>query len=136
MSIRQRNAHFKDWAAVCNALNVATESEARTALESSDNTFYYYVCYIKSTGEIYTHGKFYAIPYDDTELRELIETIQTEIEDFQLVTGTALTQLNNEINDNEVVASNALTSLNNEVENLSNNKADKTEIPTAETVAN
>ena len=74
MSIRQRNAHFKDWAAVCKALSlgystdeVANEATARTALESSDNQFYYYVCYIKSAQIIYTHGEFYDCSYGKDE---------------------------------------------------------------------
>ena len=74
MSIRQRNAHFTNWAAVCKAFNlsyssdeVANEATARTALESSDNKFYYYVCYIKSAQVIYTHGEFYDCSYGKDE---------------------------------------------------------------------
>lgn len=92
MSIRQRNAHFTDWAAVCRALNVNTESEARTALESSDNTFYYYVCYIKSTKEIYTHGQIYSCSGND-DLLDLINELTTEVVENEEVTARALTEL-------------------------------------------
>lgn len=94
MSIRQRNAHFTDWAAVCRALNVATESEARTALESSDNTFYYYVCYIKSTKEIYTHGQFYKCSGNNEELLNLINELTDEVSENEEVTAKALSDLN------------------------------------------
>lgn len=92
MSIRQRNAHFTDWAAVCRALNVATESEARTALESSDNPFYYYVCYIKSTKEIYTHGQFYNCSGNDN-LLDLINELTIEVGENEEVTARAITEL-------------------------------------------
>lgn len=92
MSIRQRNAHFTDWAAVCKALHVNTESEARTALESSDNTFYYYVCYIKSTKEIYTHGQIYSCSGND-DLLDLINELTTEVVENEEVTARALTEL-------------------------------------------
>ena len=92
MSIRQRNAHFTDWAAVCRALNVATESEARTALESSDNPFYYYVCYIKSTKEIYTHGQFYNCA-EHEDLLHLIQTLAEEVTENEEVTARTLAEL-------------------------------------------
>lgn len=92
MSIRQRNAHFTDWAAVCRALNVATESEARTALESSDNPFYYYVCYIKSTKEIYTHGQFYN-GSEREDLLHLIQTLAEEVTENEEVTARTLAEL-------------------------------------------
>ena len=92
MSIRQRNAHFTDWAAVCKALHVNTESEARTALESSDNTFYYYVCYIKSTKEIYTHGQIYSCSGND-DLLDLINELTTEVVENEEVTARALSEL-------------------------------------------
>ena len=92
MSIRQRNAHFTDWAAVCKALHVNTESEARAALESSDNTFYYYVCYIKSTKEIYTHGQIYSCSGND-DLLDLINELTTEVVENEEVTARALTEL-------------------------------------------
>jgi hypothetical protein len=87
MSIRQRNAHFKDWAAVCKALNIsystdeaANEAAARTALESSDNQFYYYVCYIKSANTIYTHGEFYDCSYgkDEEGIAAALSSLATE----------------------------------------------------------
>ena len=92
MSIRQRNAHFTDWAAVCRALNTATESEARTALESSDNPFYYYVCYIKSTKEIYTHGQFYNCA-EHEDLLHLIQTLAEEVTENEEVTARTLAEL-------------------------------------------
>lgn len=92
MSIRQRNAHFTDWAAVCKALHVNTESEARAALESSDNTFYYYVCYIKSTKEIYTHGQIYSCSGND-DLLDLINELTTEVVENEEVTARALVEL-------------------------------------------
>lgn len=94
MSIRQRNAHFTDWAAVCRALNVATESEARTALESSDNPFYYYVCYIKSTKEIYTHGQIYSCSGASDEILNLINALTEEVAENEEVTARALSDLN------------------------------------------
>ena len=94
MSIRQRNAHFKDWAAVCKALNVNTESEARAALESSDNTFYYYVCYIKSTKEIYTHGQIYNCSGTSEEILNLINALTEEVAENEEVTAKALSDLN------------------------------------------
>lgn len=87
MSIRQRNAHFKDWAAVCKALDIsystdeaANEAAARTALESSDNQFYYYVCYIKSANTIYTHGEFYDCSYgkDEEGIAAALSSLATE----------------------------------------------------------
>lgn len=93
MSIRQRNAHFTDWAAVCKALHVNTESEARAALESSDNTFYYYVCYIKSTKEIYTHGQIYSCSGND-DLLDLINELTAEVVENEEVTAKALSDLN------------------------------------------
>lgn len=92
MSIRQRNAHFTDWAAVCRALNTATESEARTALESSDNPFYYYVCYIKSTKEIYTHGQFYN-GSEREDLLHLIQALTEEVAENEEVTARTLAEL-------------------------------------------
>ena len=71
MGIRAKNVHFSDWAKVREGLiasNVtditasSTDEEVRTFLEntsSDQNPFYYYVVYIKSTQEIYTHGQFY-----------------------------------------------------------------------------
>ena len=112
MSIRQRNAHFTDWAAVCRALNVATESEARTALESSDNPFYYYVCYIKSTKEIYTHGQFYNCSGNE-DLLYLIQDLTEEVTENEEVTARALAELSdNKASRGEVeLLSDAITEL-------------------------
>lgn len=67
MSIRAKNAHFPNWAKVVEALSsygVTNESSARTFLKNAKtnnvaNPFYYMVCYIKDSREIYTHGQFY-----------------------------------------------------------------------------
>lgn len=71
MGIRAKNVHFSDWAKVREGLiasNVtditasSTDEEVRTFLENTSsavNPFYYYIVYIKSTKEIYTHGQFY-----------------------------------------------------------------------------
>ena len=120
MSIRQRNAHFTDWAAVCRALNVATESEARTALESSDNPFYYYVCYIKSTKEIYTHGQFYNCSGNE-DLLYLIQDLTEEVTENEEVTARALAELSeNKASRGEVeLLSDAIKASREEVELLS-----------------
>lgn len=80
MSIKARNAHFTNWAKVIEALadkGVTDESTARTFLANSENNpFYYMVCFIKDSKEIYTHGQFYLCSgsdYDDSELRDYIE---------------------------------------------------------------
>ena len=120
MSIRQRNAHFTDWAAVCRALNVATESEARTALESSDNPFYYYVCYIKSTKEIYTHGQFYNCSGNE-DLLYLIQDLTEEVTENEEVTARTLAELSeNKASRGEVeLLSDAIKANREEVELLS-----------------
>lgn len=71
MGIRAKNVHFSDWAKVregliaSNAPDItasSTDEEVRTFLENTSSTvnpFYYYIVYIKSTKEIYTHGQFY-----------------------------------------------------------------------------
>ena len=120
MSIRQRNAHFTDWAAVCRALNTATESEARTALESSDNPFYYYVCYIKSTKEIYTHGQFYN-GSEREDLLHLIQALTEEVAENEEVTARTLAELSeNKASRGEVeLLSDAIKASREEVELLS-----------------
>lgn len=68
-----RHVHFSNWSAVCKALNVETEAEAKIILESEDNQFYYDVCYIKNAEQIYTHGKiYYCSKYDDSEIINLL----------------------------------------------------------------
>lgn len=118
MSIRKRDVHFSDWtkvrhALVCNNVQGITETssfeDVRAFLinsESGSNPFYYYVCYIKETKEIYTHGQFYKCGdslYDDTELRDLIgtkadlsalEDLVSEVAENELVTAKALYDLN------------------------------------------
>ena len=109
MSIKARNAHFTNWAKVVAALadkGVTDESTARAFLANSENNpFYYMVCFIKDSKELYTHGQFYnCSEYDDTELRSLISDLTAEVAENEFVAATALTA-------------------------LEDNKADKTEIP-------
>lgn len=57
---------------------MSTEEEARTFLIGNNrdtNPFYYSVAYIKSTGEIYTHGKIYE--GDNTEIRSDIDELES-----------------------------------------------------------
>lgn len=140
MSIKARNAHFTNWAKVVAALadkGVTDESTARAFLANSENNpFYYMVCFIKDSKELYTHGQFYnCSEYDDTELRDLISALTQEVADNEFVTATTLTILENnkadkaefetlkkEVEENEFVTAEALTS-------LENNKAEKSDIP-------
>lgn len=139
MSIRKRDVHFSDWtkvrhALVCNNVQGITETssldEVRAFLinsESGLNPFYYYVCYIKETNEIYTHGKFYICnEYDDSELRGLIGALEDSVN--IKADQTALDELYAEVEENETVCAKALTDLNNK-------KADKSEIPDVSTLA-
>ena len=127
MSIRKRDVHFSDWtkvrnALVCNNVQGITElssfEDVRAFLinsESSLNPFYYYVCYIKETKEIYTHGSFYNCDgYDDSEIRNIIQNIED-------IFSEQITTLQNEIEENEKVTAIALTELNA-------NKADKSDL--------
>lgn len=131
MSIRAKHAHFTNWAKVCEAINnvmvnnvkvnnVSTDEEARTFLTTTNdgniNPFYYMVCYIKSTKEIYTHGVFYS------SLQDLYDDISDITESIKNL-STDLTTLSNEVSENELVWAKALSDLHE-------NKADKTEIPT------
>ena len=119
MSIKARNTHFTNWAKVVEALadkGITDEAAARAFLaNSNDNPFYYMVCFIKDSKELYTHGQFYnCSEHDDTELRNQISDLTAEVAENEFVTAAALTT-------------------------LENNKADKSEIPdeiTEETVAN
>ena len=133
MSIRKRDVHFSDWtkvrhALVCNNVHGITETslidDVRAFLinsESGSNPFYYYVCYIKETQEIYTHGQFYKCSeFDDSEIQELISDLETSLN--TKADQTVLEELIAEVEENETVAAKALTDLNNK-------KADKTEIP-------
>lgn len=88
MSIRARNAHFTNWAKVVEALQNAgflipnnDKDIARTFLRSAKtdditNPFYYMVCFIKDTQEIYTHGEFYTC-VDNSDAFEVISTSLT-----------------------------------------------------------
>lgn len=127
MSIRKRDVHFSDWtkvrnALVCNNVQGITElssfEDVRAFLinsESSLNPFYYYVCYIKETKEIYTHGSFYNCDgYDDSEIRNIIQNIED-------VFSEQITTLQNEIEENEKVTTMALYDLNDR-------KADKDDL--------
>ena len=89
MSIRARNVHFSTWAKVQEALNqqgvtVSNEEETRAFLTNNNNRennpFYYFVGYIKSTREIYTHGRIYdCSTYDDSQLRQLIDDLSSNL---------------------------------------------------------
>lgn len=131
MSIRAKHAHFTNWAKVCEGINnvivnnekvnnITTEDAARTFLINTNNyeynPFYYMVCYIKDTKEIYTHGTFYSA----NDLREIVETLSANFEDFE----EEFNILKAEVEENEEVAAKALSDLND-------NKANKAEVPTA-----
>ena len=75
------------------------------------NEFYYYTVFIKDTGEIYTHGKFYAKFNVDAIIDKSI-TSDKLADDFMLLSDAL---------ENEEVTAAALTELNN-------TKADKTTI--------
>lgn len=104
MSIRTRNVHFKDWAAVCKAYELSYTSDelenmttGHAALIEDNNKFYYHVAYVKSAGRIYTHGKMYDCAstnnsgvIDEIEgLQELINTKQDK-----LTSGTNIATIN------------------------------------------
>lgn len=118
MSIRKRDVHFSDWtkvrhALVCNNVQGITETssldEVRAFLinsESGSNPFYYYVCYIKETNEIYTHGTFYnCTGYNDSDIRDLIQSVEDSFVE-------QITALQNEVEENEKVTTMALYDLN------------------------
>lgn len=93
-----RHAHFTDWSKVAAALSdygVTDEESARTFLETADkdtNPFYYMVCYIRESKEIYTHGKFYGFSGIES-VKPLIDELAAEIEDNEYVMAVALTEL-------------------------------------------
>lgn len=128
MSIRKRDVHFSDWtkvrhALVCNNVQGITETssldEVRAFLinsESGSNPFYYYVCYIKETKEIYTHGEFYDCSYTGgSDIDQIIEEIQGKIEVLEdnKVDSEDFANLVSEVEENEEVTAKALTELNN-----------------------
>lgn len=123
MSIRKRDVHFSDWtkvrhALVCNNIQGITETssfdEVRAFLinsESGSNPFYYYVCYIKETKEIYTHGQFYdCSKYDDSAILQKIDELESTL--YTKVDLTVFEELQSEVNENELVTARALTELN------------------------
>lgn len=130
MSIRARHAHFTNWAKVCEGINqketlVSDEASARTFLETTSdgevNPFYYMVCFIKDTQEIYTHGKFYSFK----EVKDLIAALSEDVQNNELAIGSLderITSLATEVAENEEVAAKAYSDLNLQ-------KADKGEIP-------
>lgn len=93
-----RHAHFTDWSKVAAALSdygVTNEESARIFLETADkdtNPFYYMVCYIKESKEIYTHGKFYGFSEIES-VKLLIDELAAEIEGNKNVMSLALTEL-------------------------------------------
>lgn len=131
MSIRQRNAHFKDWAAVCKALSlsystdeVANEATARTALESSDNQFYYYVCYIKSAQIIYTHGEFYDCSYgkDEEAIAAALSSLATTkvgADNLKTINGESLVGAGDITTYRQYILEFFVVDLNNVKDNLS-----------------
>lgn len=146
MSIRKRDVHFSDWtkvrhALVCNNIQGITETssfdEVRTFLinsESGSNPFYYYVCYIKETKEIYTHGQFYdCSKYDDSAILQKIEELESTLD--TKVDLTVFEELQSEVKENELVTARALTELNEKKADLFDFNAIKAEIEENEKVA-
>ena len=137
MSIRVKYIHFPDWAKVIEGLKkqkytdpiiVSNETEARTFLKTADSTinpFYYFIVFIKSTKEIYTHGEFYDCSYtDSSDIDQIIEEVQGKIEVLEdnKVDSEDFANLVSEVEENEEVAAAALTSLHE-------TKVDKSELP-------
>ena len=93
-----RHAHFTDWSKVAVALSdygVTDEASAKIFLQTAnrdENPFYYMVCYIKESQEIYTHGKLYNCSGFDT-IKSLVDALAAEIEDNEYVMAVALTEL-------------------------------------------
>ena len=146
MSIRKRDVHFSDWtkvrhALVCNNVQGITETssfdEVRTFLinsESGLNPFYYYVCYIKETKEIYTHGQFYdCSKYDDSAILQKIDELESTLD--TKVDLTVFEELQSEVKENELVTARALTELNEKKADLIDFNAIKAEIEENEKVA-
>lgn len=88
MSIRKRDVHFSDWtkvrhALVCNNVQGITETssleDVRAFLinsESGSNPFYYYVCYIKDSEQIYTHGRIYdCSTFKGSDIKSLLDEL-------------------------------------------------------------
>lgn len=145
MSIRKRDVHFSDWtkvrhALVCNNVQGITETssfdEVRAFLinsESGLNPFYYYVCYIKETKEIYTHGQFYdCSKYDDSDILQKIEELESTLD--TKVDLTVFEELQSEVKENELVTARALTELNEKKADLIDFNAIKAEIEENEEV--
>lgn len=82
---------------------------------ANGNEFYNYVVFIKDSKEIYTHGQFYdCSKFDDTEILQLIQNLSDRFDTFE----SNLNDLTSEVEDNELVTAKALTDLNNKVESL------------------
>lgn len=136
MSIRARQVHFSNWAKVVEALSekgVTDKASAKTFLASStNNPFYYSVCYIRDTKEIYTHGQFYSCSaYNDSEIRQIITNLETAHDarlDVLEATALEFDALVEEVAENELVTAKALSDLNN-------NKVERTELPDFEQFA-
>ena len=102
-----RHAHFTKWSKVATALSdygVTDEASAKTFLETADkdtNPFYYTVCYIKDSQEIYTHGKIYGFSSVDS-VKSLIDELAAEIEDTIDTLNEQMTGLQNKMEDLEI----------------------------------
>lgn len=109
-----RHAHFTNWSKVAVALSdygVIDEASAKTFLETADkddNPFYYMVCYIKESQEIYTHGKIYGFSGVDS-VKSLIDELAAEIADNEYVMAVALTELQTYKQENLVSGENIKT---------------------------
>lgn len=146
MSIRKRDVHFSDWtkvrhALVCNNVQGITETssfdDVRAFLinsESGSNPFYYYVCYIKETKEIYTHGQFYdCLKSGDSVIPEKIEELESTL--GTKVDLTVFEELQSDVKENELVTARALTELNEKKADSVDLNAIKAEIEENEKVA-
>ena len=113
-----RHAHFTNWSKVAVALSdygVTDEASAKTFLETADrdtNPFYYMVCYIKESQEIYTHGKIYDCSGVDS-FKSLIDELAAEIEDNEYVMAVALTELQTHKQEN-LISGETIKTINGE----------------------
>lgn len=117
MSVRTKYIHFSSWAKVLEAVNqkdssITDEAAAKAFLEEYNNPYYYYIGFIQSTKEIYTHGKFYdCSKYDDSGIKQLIQSLEDDL-------TAELIKLVAEVEENELVTAKALTDLNNSKANI------------------
>lgn len=126
MSVRTKYIHFSSWAKVLEAVNqkdssITDEAAAKAFLEEYNNPYYYYIGFIQSTKEIYTHGKFYdCSKYDDSGIKQLIQSLEDDLtaELTNKVDISAYESLVAEVEENELVTAKALTDLNNSKANI------------------